>query len=140
MVLDFGTPSNEPPTSGQCCRALALGWSFLELDASYKAAVAGKETFTLASGKEVPLIPDILTIGPMIRLVGVCEGNPLGGGKYHEPRKVWRCIHSQPDFTCGIYDRRPAMCRTYPMNLPLGKCEYLGCQSTLCEFYPGEIR
>ena len=135
--LDFGTPGNVVPTVAHCCHAMTLGWAFLELDASYRSAAAGGTQFMRLSGELVPNVPDVLIIGPMLRRVGVCASNPLGGGAFPEPRKVFRCTHIGNDGLCRIYERRPQMCRDYPRNLPEGKCEYLSCQSRNCEFWPG---
>jgi len=132
----FGTPGNAIPSDAHCCRALALGWSFSELDRCYKAAVVGGKTFVRDSGASEELIPDILTLAPMLRKGGVVAANPLGGGPFPSPRKVFRCAHIGDDGLCKIYDRRPSMCREYPLNLKGRRCQYLSCQSTVCKFRP----
>lgn len=139
-MMDFGTLNNDLPTGAHCCRAFTLGWSFQELNASYLAWAAGKKTFRNHDGVDTLLIPDIQILGPMLRLVGVCRGNPLGKGFYPEPRKVWRCVHNRRDYTCGIYDSRPRMCREYPKNLAEGRCEYSSCQTATCEFWKNRKR
>ena len=135
---DYGTPNNNPPAGAHCCYGLALGWAFLEIDASYKSAKSGGTHFTRLDGTVAENIPDVLTLGPMLRLVGVFASNPFGGGNFPEPRKIWRCAHAgpAPDYRCAIYDRRPALCREYPTNLRSGRCEYLNCQSPVCKFRP----
>jgi Fe-S-cluster containining protein len=110
--------------------------------------MAGMTTFIRPeTGETAPVVADVLTIGPMIRLVGVCSENPLGGEKFPEPRKVWRCIHNMDDFTCTIYDRRPLMCRSYPQLQAGGDvsktdnvCQYTYCGSTACPGHPSQRR
>lgn len=134
--LDFGTPDGKPPTGGHCCRGFTLFWTFNDLAAAYDAATAGKITFVRpATGKEVDLPDDILTIGPLVRLVGVCSANPLTGEVFRDPRKVWRCAHQLIDYTCAIYDRRPEMCRRYPSSRHGSRCRFLHCQSVDCPAY-----
>jgi Fe-S-cluster containining protein len=137
--LDYGTPDNDPPAAGHCCRAVALWWPFIDMHNAYEAVKRGEATFIRSDGVESPIIEDILTIGPMIRLVGVCAGSPLATEKWTEPRKVWRCIYNgpAPDFKCMIYDRRPQMCRRYPPN---GKCEFTECKSQVCEYSAKEAK
>ena len=146
--LDFGTPENVKATGGHCCRCLVLYWTFNDLAASHASVLAGKKTFVRPdNGQEVENIADVLTIGPMVRLVGVCSENPLGGEKFPEPRKVWRCAHNKADFTCAIYDKRPTMCRAYPGMQAGGDvskkdnvCQYTYCQSTECPGHPSQRR
>ena len=134
--IDFGTPGNVLPRDAHCCHCLALGWAFEEIDASYRSAAAGGTHFTRLDGTVDTNVPDVLTIGPMLRRVGVVAANPLGGGPFPEPRKVFRCVHIDDDGLCKIYERRPAMCREYPLNLKGRRCQYLSCQSTVCKFRP----
>lgn len=135
--LDFGTPGNVKPAGGHCCKCLMLFWTFYDLNASYNSAKAGGTTFKREDGTVVENILDVLTIAPMLRLVGVVNENPLSGGAGCEPRKVWRCIHCNEtnDFKCDIYDRRPMMCRAYPgqsLGNEDGRCQYPYCQSVDC--------
>ena len=135
--LDFGTQDGEPPVAGHCCHSLVLFWTFDDWVRCYEAASARLTTWTRADGTRHELIPDVLTIAPMLRKVGVCASNPLAPElPFSEPRKVWRCAHQRDDFTCAIYDRRPAMCRTYPSNADGGRCEFYNCNSTVCQFRP----
>jgi Fe-S-cluster containining protein len=141
-----GEHSNVKPLGGHCCMCLTLYWTFMDLATSYKSAIAGGTTFVRpATGETVPNVADILTIGPMIRLVGVCDENPLTGDKCDPPRKIWRCIHNRPDFTCAIYDKRPLMCRKYPGQQAGGDvsksdnvCQYTYCQSLDCPGHPSQ--
>jgi Fe-S-cluster containining protein len=139
-ALDWGTKDGAPPIGAHCCRALTLFWTFNDLAASYEAARRGEKQFKRPdTGQLVDNISDIETIGPMLRLVGVCNANPLEPtGKFDEPRKVWRCIHAREDngFRCAIYDKRPKMCRTYPVNVLGSVCQYHSCQSTFCPDHP----
>jgi len=133
--LDFGTPNNEKPKGGHCCRAFTLFWTFEDLAEAYNAAMRGETKFTRpATGEHLDLPDDIIIIGPMLRLVGVCDVNPLSGIDIGEPRKVWRCIYQREDCSCMIYDKRPAMCRRYPSD---GECSFKDCQSTDCPGYRG---
>jgi len=138
--LDFGTKDNSKPTGGMCCQCLVLFWTNADLKASYEAASAGEHTFVRPeSGERVQTIADILTIGPMLRRVGVCDENPLTGDKFPEPRKVYRCAHQREDYTCAIYDKRPAMCRAYPettLDQSSHSCQYRHCGSVDC---PGHV-
>lgn len=108
-------------------------WTVEDLRASYEAASKGETHFVRpGTSEKVPNILDVLTIGPMLRRVGVCDANPLGGDKADPPRKIWRCAHQQADYTCAIYDKRPWMCHQYPKNAEGGLCEYTHCQSVDC--------
>ena len=139
--LNWGTKDGKPPVGGHCCRGVALAYPFLDYDASYKAAAAGKTTFIRQDGAESYLIPDILTVGPMIRLVGVVDRNPFDEDATRcQPRQIWRCIHCNEanGFRCDIYDKRPQMCRKYPANAAGGRCEFLTCGSTHCPNHPSK--
>jgi Fe-S-cluster containining protein len=139
--LDFGTSGNVKPAGGHCCRCLTLWWTFEDLAASYEAAKAGHQTFVRpATGQVAENVQDILTLGPMLRLVGVCSENPLTGDPFDEPRKVWRCIHQRDDFTCGIYETRPEMCRRYPWSSETKVCQYDHCGSTSCPGHRSNVK
>jgi Fe-S-cluster containining protein len=137
--LDWGTKDGKPPVGAMCCRGVCLSHPFLDYDASYKSAVAGRKTFCRTDGVESYNIPDVLTVGPMIRLVGVVNRDPFGvRPDLCPPRKVWRCIHANEanDFRCDIYEKRPQMCRMYPANVEGGKCEFKTCGSVHCPNHP----
>ena len=140
--LEWATKDGCPPAGAHCCRAVALSYPFLDYDASYKAAVAGNTTFTRQDGAESGLIPDVLTVGPMIRLVGVVDRNPYDPDSVERtvPRKVWRCVHCNEDngFRCDIYANRPQMCRSYPTSAPEGRCEFRTCGSVHCPNHPSK--
>lgn len=140
MTLDYGTTDGSKPTGAHCCRAFTLFWTFDDLVESYRVATTtDAKTFVRpATGQKMDLPLDITTLAPMVRLVGVCDRNPLAGDKYREPRKVWRCAHQRDDYLCAIYDRRPQMCRTYPKNQKDGRCQYVHCQSVDCPAYEGK--
>jgi Fe-S-cluster containining protein len=138
-ALNWGTADGRPPTGAHCCRGVALAYPFLDYAAAYEAAINGRTTFTRQDGALSELIPDILVVGPMIRMVGVVDRDPFGNNPtLCVPRKIWRCIHciEADGFRCAIYDKRPQMCRTYPADTPGSKCEFRTCGSTHCPNHP----
>ena len=135
--LDWHTTDGAPPMGALCCRGFALTYTFLDYDAAYKAAIAGKSTYTRQDGTEAPIIADVLTVGPALRLVGVVDRNPFAAEGTVErcpPRKIWRCVYNNEsnDYRCDIYEKRPSMCVKYPSNTPSGRCEFTTCASTHC--------
>jgi Fe-S-cluster containining protein len=141
--LDFGTSDGLPPRAAHCCRMVFFAHTFQDFARSYDAVEKGLETYTREDGTVAPVVRDVLTIGPMIRMVGVVDHTPTYDEMPRgEPRKLWRCIHANEsnDYLCDIYERRPHMCRLYPANAPDGKCEFHRCQSTRCPDHPSKVQ
>ena len=140
--LDFGTADGLPPQSGQGCRMVFFAYTFQDFARSYDAVKAGRTTYTREDGVEAEVVKDVLTIGPMIRLVGVVDHIPTYDDMPRtEPRKLWRCVFANAvnDFRCDIYERRPGMCRLYPQNAKDGKCEFTNCGSMHCPDHPRHV-
>lgn len=128
--------------TGDCCRRFYLPYSPQELDDWY-----GRWLAALAEGKAGD-DTEIHLIAPMVRFVGLGPGpafradesiesyDPVVAEKTDEDGTVvaatplhhyYTCVNLGPTGDCGIYERRPRMCREYPYSRP---CQYAGCTST----------
>lgn len=67
---------------------------------------------------------DVHLVATMVRPLGEFTTHPITGTEYDQPTALYSCVHLDGDGDCGIYDRRPAMCRDYPYGR---RCEYSGC-------------
>lgn len=47
-----------------------------------------------------------------------------GEGANDAPIHVYRCKHHTPEGRCGVYERRPGMCSSFPYDMP---CPFEGC-------------
>ncbi len=109
---------------GDCCRAFVLSGTYGELLRSYDAWRARQPTSIRHGGGQMGIINDVWILALMIRPLGEFRVNPVTGAKYAKPVAFYSCSHLNANGDCGIYDRRPAMCR----NFPYGKeCENPKC-------------
>ncbi len=93
---------------GGCCKEFYLRVSLRELKVMYDLEVS--------SGVENKYVRDIKTVYPMLidrDELGDSNGNPLG---YQNHR--YECRNLQPNGDCGIYEKRPWMCRSFPNDRP----------------------
>jgi len=124
---------------GHCCRIFYLPYSPAELRQSYEVwqhesgvtmikKGGFKESGIVRSGPGV--LMDIHLIFPMVRYLGFMVPPE---GCFIEKRETkahyYTCVHFKPSpdgqgGDCGIYDYRPAMCRTYPYG---SRCQYQDC-------------
>lgn len=109
---------------GDCCRAFPLSLTYGELLRGYDAWRAGATSCVRHGGGSMGIPTDVHLIAPMVRLLGIFDRNPVSGKTHDPPRELFSCVHLQPDGDCGIYERRPRVCRIYPTA---GVCEYPGC-------------
>jgi Fe-S-cluster containining protein len=110
--------------TGHCCRCFTLPVSPVEIGQRLLKARRGEPT-TL----------DIETIAAMLIYKGGHYRNPEARGSFDdEPgyRLVhfYGCKHLTVAGDCGIYDRRPHFCRSFPephQRNETGHCEFKGC-------------
>lgn len=81
--------------SGECCTGFTLNWPLWYLD------LTGDASYDTEA------------------IVEMCVPLPMEDGKLR-----YSCRHLQSNGDCGIYDRRPEMCRRYPLD---GFCSAPGC-------------
>jgi Fe-S-cluster containining protein len=86
---------------GHCCRGFALEKPLEEIREDYE-----RWREDPASAR----IPDIATIAPMLVPLRRVRGEWL-----------YTCRNLRANGDCGIYEKRPAMCRDFPARLP---CPY----------------
>ncbi len=109
---------------GDCCRAFVLSVTYGELLRCYDAWRAGKKTYVRHGGGKGGILPDAHLIALMVRPLGEFMANPLTGTVFHKLQMVYSCVHLGDNGDCGIYDRRPELCRGYPYGR---RCEFSGC-------------
>ena len=104
--------------TGHCCRDFNLPHSIAEFKRAADAVVAGSNEWCNDAGDYVPLLPDAVTIAPMLVLNMTGE---YGDGK---PAYFYSCTNLEPNGDCGIYESRPRFCRTFPDG---AGCTFDGC-------------
>lgn len=100
--------------SGNCCTKFNLPYGPDTLWRMYDQWVESKTP---------PLVNDIHIIAPMVKYLGYVSGADMieGAGDGH----YYTCKHHDTKTgNCGIYERRPAMCRDYPYGR---SCHYTAC-------------
>jgi Fe-S-cluster containining protein len=100
-----GSKDPRPRCRGHCCRGFSLEHPHEVVKAEFAKAEAGQES----------LIPDVLTIAPMLVPLGSFRGQEL-----------FSCRHLSSEGNCTIYETRPRMCREFPGPNP---CPYRNCAS-----------
>lgn len=104
--------------TGHCCERFTLPYDYDTMQARLADS-------RLETPKE-PVITDIEIIAPMIIPLGEehwdpATGNDLDGRTIHH----YTCKNfNKSTGDCGIYEKRPQMCRDYPYDRP---CHYNGC-------------
>ena len=109
--------------TGDCCRCFAIQSmdpDMLAWQPEFERMIRRGEPLP----REARLGVDGTQIAKMVVPIGVFTRNPLTGEEC-PPTTFYRCRNLLPNGDCGIYSRRPAMCRDYPYA---GRaCEYQGC-------------
>lgn len=110
--------------TGDCCRAFVLSATYGDALRAYDAWRAGAQSYVGHGGGQRWIPVDIHLLATMIRPLGEFTTHPITGREYDRPTTLYFCVHLDGDGDCGIYDRRPEMCRNYPYGR---RCEYPDC-------------
>lgn len=102
-----GSMDPRPRCLGHCCRGFSLEHPYKVVQVEY-----AKWRRDPASA---PLIPDVAIIAEMLIPLGVFR-----------KQELFTCKHFGENGNCGIYERRPKMCRDFPGPAP---CPYRNCAS-----------
>lgn len=119
--------------TGGCCRAFALSGTYGELLRSYDAWRNHQTTFIRHGGGKRALLPDAHLVALMVRPLGEFMANPLTGTAFDKLTMVYSCAHLEDNGDCGIYDRRPQLCRDYPNDR---RCGFSGCTYDATRAHP----
>lgn len=114
--------------SGLCCKAFTIGVPAMfpeELEEALKIWNNGGGAD--AKGRVFDPKENLPLIVEMVIPLGRFKWNPYSGKPYYEWTVLYTCKYHQEDGNCGIYDKRPLMCRRYPN---MGVCEYQDCGCT----------
>ena len=110
--------------TGDCCRAFVLSITHGELLRGYDSWRAGGKDCIRHGGGKMGIPSDAHIVALMVRPLGEFTANPLTGTPFNRRKMVYSCVHLGDNGDCGIYDRRPSLCRSFPGDC---KCEYPGC-------------
>ncbi len=110
--------------TGDCCRAFTLSITYGELLRGYDSWRFGGRTCIRHGGGQRGIPTDVHLVAPMIRPLGEFTKNPVSGAVFDQPTQLYTCVHLTTNSDCGIYDRRPDICRIYPNGR---KCHFPGC-------------
>jgi Fe-S-cluster containining protein len=127
--------------TGHCCKEFVLSSSYENVRRSYEAHQRGEDKYlSVESEKEIAKAggnydvpswmtyhsPDIATVFPMLVPLGIRTHDRETGRELSRPSEIFTCRHLQTNGDCGIYEKRPDMCSSYP-----GK---YGCHFSECEW------
>jgi Fe-S-cluster containining protein len=128
-----------PRCRGQCCKAFTLTTSvrvnpwLLARMGEVWTALAACETDAErdpivrdAEERLIPLVRDADVVADMVIWLGEFSANPLTGAPVADgqTQDCYTCKNLQPNGDCGVYEDRPALCRSYGVS---GPCEYALC-------------
>jgi Fe-S-cluster containining protein len=102
----MGEAKKEDRCSGGCCKEFYLTRSLNELKREYGRFLEGH-----------PAMDDIDIIYPMLidrDELGDSDGQPIVQHNLHR----YECRNLLPNGDCGIYEKRPHMCRSFPNDKP----------------------
>ena len=109
--------------TGHCCRDFTVPLTREQL-VEYRRRAAAGEPLVRDGEKNWSDIETIVDMLVHVRTHATApDGSPL-----HAPVSRYTCRHLQPNGDCGIYERRPQMCRKYPYG---GECQYRTCTWSL---------